>query len=304
LSENPIASHFATADESRYNQRRYRAVAMVSCRGSLRTDLSSRFLAIIRAANLVEFKWHKLRQARDRFAALAMIDETISLAMSGKIRIDALIWDTHDSRHRIKRRDDIANLQRMYYHLFKNVLRNRWPTDATWELCPDEHTGMNWQSVADYLDLSAISLWSDRPDMFSNDDQFHVRIVREFRVVRIQEIASHVESLCQLADLFAGLAAYSHSEYARYRDWLELSGSQLTLAFSTGPHLHFSGSERERFQLLRDFENNCKARKLGVGLHTSHGLVTYKPENPINFWFYEPQTESDTAPTKLHSSSA
>jgi hypothetical protein len=35
----------------------------------------------------------------------------------------------------------------------------------------------------------------------------------------------------------------------------------------------------------------------GVGLNNSRGLKTWKPENPINFWFYEPQHEDDTALT-------
>jgi hypothetical protein len=37
---------------------------------------------------------------------------------------------------------------------------------------------------------------------------------------------------------------------------------------------------------------------LGVSLKTHGGLRTLQPANRINFWWYEPQSPEDKAPTK------
>jgi len=36
---------------------------------------------------------------------------------------------------------------------------------------------------------------------------------------------------------------------------------------------------------------------MGVSLRKYKGLRTMKPSNPINFWWYEPQSDLDKAPT-------
>lgn len=54
------------------------------------------------------------------------------------------MWDITDSRHDIQGRDDIANLGRMYHHLFVDILRNRWPDDARWMVHPDENSALDW----------------------------------------------------------------------------------------------------------------------------------------------------------------
>lgn len=117
------ATHVAYSDESYYTDERYRSIAVVTLENSDKDNFSRTFGELISGSQISEFKWNKLRQARERFAAMKMIDEAIILAQNRHIRIDVLIWDTEDSRHGIKGRDDIANLQRMYYHLFKYVLK-------------------------------------------------------------------------------------------------------------------------------------------------------------------------------------
>jgi hypothetical protein len=132
-----LPTHIAYSDESYQTGSRYRSIAVITLDTLHDKAITETFRDVLQDSGVKEFKWERLRQARERFAALKMLDKMIELSTEQKLRVDTLIWDTHDHRHQILRRDDIGNLQRMYYHLFKNVLQRRWPTGGTWQLCPE-----------------------------------------------------------------------------------------------------------------------------------------------------------------------
>jgi hypothetical protein len=292
-------SHIAYADES-YTKSRYRSVAVVTLPADRGETFESQFGSLLQRSGLKEFKWSKLRQARERFAAIRMVDKTIELSASGELRIDVLVWDTQDSRHRIKGRDDVANLQRMYYHLFKNVLQRRWPTGSTWHLYPDENSALDWMTVQDYLDTAGLDIRLEG-NLFDVGG-FQIRLARDFRILRICEVCSLDTPICQLADLYAGVGAYSHSAYDKYECWLHAQSGQMSLGliFQGGdvqPKL--SNSDQERCQVIKHLDECCKRHKLRVGLQSSRGFKTYDPGLPVNFWFYEPQHPDDKAPVKL-----
>ncbi|MBC7249932.1 MAG: DUF3800 domain-containing protein, partial [Anaerolineae bacterium] len=150
-------THVAYSDESFYNRGRYRSIAMVTLEADSSEPFSRSVRRLLDESEVKEFKWQKLRQARERFAAQKLVDFVIEKALLGILRVDVLTWDTEDSRHKIQGRDDIANLQRMYYHLFKDALK-RWPGDSTWRLYPDENSALDWETVRDYLDMAGLSL--------------------------------------------------------------------------------------------------------------------------------------------------
>jgi len=296
-------SHVAFSDESRHNVGRYRAVAVLTCAKQQAAELGVKAEAVIREGGLREFKWYKLRQARDRFVALDLVELSLDAIASGQIRIDALIWDTHDSRHLIMNRDDIANLQRMYYHLLRNVMRLRWQSDAVWALYPDEYSSMDWENLAQILQYKSYSVTQTPRDLFSSPSGFALTFRRDFGIHAIIPVQSHLEPLCQVADLFAGIAAYSYSAFERYTAWQQQHQAQLSLLFGSPSVSVFSNSERDRFLVLKQLSDSCKALTLGVSLNSSSGLRTYKPTNPLNFWMYVPQTDLDKAPTKESTSS-
>ncbi len=91
--------------------------------------------------------WSKLRSARERFAALNMLDYMLEKARSNLLRVDVITWDVEDSRHKIQGRSDIRNLRRMYYFLFKDVLGKRWPAEAIWQIYPDESSTNPWSHL-------------------------------------------------------------------------------------------------------------------------------------------------------------
>ncbi len=285
-------THIAYADESYYTAERYRSIATVTLARKRAEDLTSYLFELLSESGLKEFKWSKLRQARERFAALKLIALVVEEALCGGMRVDVLIWDTEDRRHKVKGRDDQANLQRMYYHLFKNVL-HRWPSGSTWALYPDENSALDWATVADFLDAAG---FNRKVDSNLLEPSFYIRIGHDFRILKIVEAHSTETPLCQVADLFAGLGVFSRKRYLQYCEWLERQSNQLPLFPAARAKL--SNSDKERCTVLKHLDVLCKRYKLGVSLRSSHGLRTYNPANPINFWLYEPQHSKDKAPLK------
>ena len=290
-------THIAYSDESYSTASRYRSIAAVTLEMSRDQAISHSIQELLKESNVKEFKWAKLRQARERFAALKMIDQALEFSIQGWLRVDVLIWDTHDSRHNIPGRDDVANLQRMYYHLFKNVLQRRWPAGSVWKLCPDENSALDWMTVQDVLDATGLDLRVEG-DLFDGG-AFRVRLARDFGIQKICEMCSADTPLCQLADLFAGLGAYSHSAYEKYESWLRVQSGQLMLGLGLDDDdARLSNRDRERCKVIQHLDRQCKQRKLRVGLKSSRGFKTYDPTFPINFWFYEPQHPDDQAPVR------
>lgn len=289
-------THIAYADETHHNIGRYRGIGLVSLRYEHASGLSEGLQNLVRDSGVTELKWYKLDSETDREAALKMLDYTLKHACTNILRVDVLTWDIEDSRHRVRGRDDTTNLQRMYYHLFKNVLRARWPDDSIWWLCPDEQTGIKWNEVKDFLQTASTQV-ETRQDLFTQGG-FSIRLKQEFGIKQITPCQSHQEPLIQMADLFVGLAVYSRSSYERFEQWQRNHSQQQMLFAGQMPSGQLSRSDRERCAVLAKLDAVCKKQKLGVSLKTNHGLRTFDPTNPINFWWYEPQHEEDKAPVK------
>jgi len=295
---NAKISHIGFADESYWNTGRFRSLGLVTT--SLVKDnylkLEDNLSELLHKSGIQEFKWKNLRRCKERFAAIEMSRFAIENALAGKLRVDVLIWDTHDSRHDVPGRDDIANLQRMYYHLFLNVLRARWPNNAIWRLHPDEHTALNWETVRDFLEANNTNF--EVVNSLFSAEGFKLRLRQEFAIEEIQQVSSEEYHLLQLADFFAGLAVFSRDKFDEYLNWLQVNSLNPSLFGKEEATREPSGSEKERFQVLKWFDDACKQSQLGVSLKTKRGLWTPDPRNPINFWLYKPQHPEDKAPHK------
>ena len=287
-------SHLAFSDETRFNIGRYRGITLVTVERGQQPLIRAKVRELLVESGVGELKWQKLRTARGRFAALDVMDCAMRHVKAGDLRIDTLLWDVEDTRHKVARRDDHQNLHRMYYHLFKNVLARRWPEGATWHLMPDEQASMDWRSIAGSLQDTHVSV-EIKTDLFSQRE-LGARLRSELGVVAITPTASHLEPLIQLADLFVGLGVYSRECYQKYEQWHANQGGQLSL-FEDEPH-RLSGSDRERCFVLNELDRRCKKHKLGVSLRTRGRLATPDPARPLNFWWYEAQSSLDTAPVK------
>lgn len=266
-------SFIAYTDESHYNKGTIRGLAMVTMDQRDSDSLNGELRKILEDCGISEFKWKECKTAKMRFAALKLLEWAIYHALAGSIRIDILTWDISDTRHNVFGRDDIANLQRMYFHLFRNVINKRWPAKSNWKLCPDEQMAVHWNEIRYQL--------RSEPNA----------------IEEIVPHSSHQHPFIQLADLFAGLAVFSRDSYSHYEEW-QLAHDQSTGSLVSEGTNQFSNSLRERCFVLAQFDQQCKENKLSISLKSRKGLRTGAPNKPINFWWYEPQSPKDKAPKR------
>jgi len=297
VSAPSLVTHVGFSDESHYNTGRFRSLGLVTLPVTSLPGLTQKMQALLLESDVRESKWKKLVGAKERFAAKEVCRLAVEEACAGRLRVDVLVWDTHDSRHNQRRRDDIANLERMYYHLFRNVMRSRWSVDSVWRFCPDEQTAINWNAIAGSLASASVRLVDEQPWFGQNVGR--LRLVREFGIQEIEPARSDEEVGVQLADLFAGLAVFSRATYAKFETWRAARDPQMGFGREgNSSPVKVTRAEEERFCVVQELDRLCKLRRLGVSLTIMKGLYTPQPSNPINFWPYVPQSDLDKAPTK------
>lgn len=286
------ASHHAYSDETHHNFGRFKGIAVISASLDEATLASREVGTLLAEVNLSELKWEKLRTARDRVGALKIAE--LFFRKLDVLRADILTWDIEDSRHRLHGRDDVENMHRMYHHLLKDVLRKRWPTGAKWRLYPDQQDSIDWERVHDILDNAGTV--AQFQSELSKPLTFRLQLKRDFSVVQVVPSQSHVEPLIQLADLMAGMAAFSRTHIDTYRAWKRQASGQTSL-FDL-PIEKFSRGEQEKCAFLANFKDRCRKLGLSVSLNSTNGLRTHDQRGALNFWHYEPQRQSDKAPTR------
>lgn len=107
---------------------------------------------------------------------------------------------------------------------------------------------------------------------------------------------SHELPMCQLADLFAGMAAHSRDKSDIMLVLLEKANNQESLFEEPMPKP--SNVDKERFPVIQYLYQKCQSKKFGLSFKTEGFLRTRDPKQPVNFWHYTPQHEKDRAPTK------
>ncbi len=278
-------------DESSITGLRYPSISAFSMPYSSYSFMNQEYSIILRESGVKEFKWSKLKSSNYYQCAIRIIEMIFACLFEHQLRIDILTWDTHDSRHTIKYRDDILNYERMFFHLLKSSLKRRLK-DCTWHIRPDERGGIDWSTIHDCLSSFGRrkcfegTLWSK---LFS--DSF-------FKVKTFQEMDSKKEILIQIPDLFSGMASYSRLYYPEYQLWRKQNIGKEQLSLFEQHKEDFSNKKLYGNKVIYYFDKECKRFKIGVSLENNKCLYTYDPSNPINFWHYKPQGDYDRAPTR------
>lgn len=291
-------SHCGFCDESSYNVGQYRGIAIVNMPITFFLEYYEKIHQILEESKVTELKWYELSSAQMRFAALRVIEYTLVCAKEGKLRVDVLTWDTHDSRHKILGRDDLLNLAKMYYHLINNVIIRKWGEPGYWTVFPDEQSAIDWQELETILQRRITQVESQKREKDSEAILF-------IGLEKISPVKSHECPPVQVADLFAGLGVHSRESIGKHVSYFvarnrkkchripERTKSRIQ-AIMEG----LSRSDKERCHILDKLFSQCKENGWGVHLLRTHGLKTTNPSCPINFWHYTPQSELDKAPTK------
>ena len=297
MTSKSSATHFIFADESKWNTGRYRALGAVSIRVDRCILLSKKIAELLNESDVRELRWSKIANAKYRFAAEKIINLVIDHAVVGGLRVDVLSWDIEDERHRIKGRDDIENLHRMYHHLLKNIMKERWEDNAVWHLKPDEHTALRFEDIHYFLEIKETGIAVEEVNLFSSNPKIYWR--KYYNISGFEPVNSEKEVFVQVADMFAGMVCFSRGCFEKYKNWERSNSQQQTLFEDEKKTDQLSKSEKTRFELLKKFNKKCKCHGLGVSLDTCKGLKTFDPSKPINFWWYESQHKKDKAPIKI-----
>jgi hypothetical protein len=293
MSLAAAVTHVAFADESNWNQGRYRSISLISAALD-DARLAHRELAVLRTRfGKSEFKW----QTTSPKHGIALVD--FHVARLERLRADVLIWDIEDSRHKnLPDRDDKANFARMYYHLLHNVLRRRWPNGGRWLICPDEQKEVDWLALEQCLGWRS---WVSEEKLFAlNSDSLALR--EFYNIDEIRPVSSHEYLLVQLADLFAGLAVYSYNAFDKYRYWKDQANPTPWLFAESEcgiQNVKLSNRDRKRLPILGHVRHAAGVRSLQISLESTKGLSSRNPNNGLNFWLYTPQRPEDRAPTTV-----
>lgn len=289
--ETHIMEYVVFTDESYITAERYRSIGALSFPKRYYGKLDSELKKMLKDSNVDEFKWRKLKNAKYKYCAEKILDCIFAELFSKAIRIDALTWDTQDSRHNIQSRDDTANFERMFFHLLKPLMLKR-EKGASWYIYPDERLDINWQIVNDCL--NHVGKWRELYSSALFEDIFSER---NFKIKEFRQIKSIQFPCCHISDFFAGLSVFSINNYSKYKQWAIKNDPQIDM-FGVKENYHFSNSQNCRFGVLNKFIRQCKYKRLGVSFDTNARLATPNPSNPINFWYYIPQRENDKAPIR------
>jgi len=275
-------THIAFSDESCWNDGQYRSIAMVSLRTTDLKAMAAKCDECFRISAAREFKWTG-QWNPTRLRAMKHVVNTLDSAAAERLcRLDVLTWNIKDSRHNVSDRVDDKNLEVMYYHLCRNVFRNRWPPNSEWALLPDRHSLVDWRNLEETLILGAssrVSAWVRPGEEF----------LRSYGVVSVRPAVSGKHTLIQVCDLFAGLAAFSWQNAEPYRIW---NTHRRPTLFSLHERTKRSARMTLRFELLQYARLQWKKWICP----TEVGLRTRNPASPINFWLYRPQHHRDKAP--------
>lgn len=229
-------------------------------------------------------------------AAYDMVSFAVEECRRRNLSVDVIGWDCEDSRHKVKGRDDQANLGRMYFHVLKHVLRERSSQSACWLVHPDTQSLVDWRATAEYLEFKK---WQEVPSvgLFYEQDSDSIR--RYFERVNIEERHSATNPLIQIADIFAGMLGWSKPNYETYKEHCETTTHQTSLfvaRFATTKAM--SNGNMAKCKIIKRMIDLCRTNRLGVSIDTEQRLKSWSGSCPINFWWYVPQREYDIAPVR------
>ena len=274
-------THVGFTDESSWSEKgsNFRSIACISASVEDYCEIESRlYAARCRAgAKMAELKWNEDKKKTGRTGAehqrdvVSLLQAGFDLAVEKKIRINVIIWDKRDRillprQYNIHKKRDEWHLQNMCRTLvtfvFKQWLSSESSSAPYWSVAVDRHGGVNYRKV-----------------------QEHIRKYQTHKIgistVEICEECGAPNLSLQLADVIAGLAAYSHNHWESYMWWCQQNKPRKFTPSKPAPQI------RLRFPMLNLFYQQCMSKNLGVTiLEEKHnfrgmGLWTRNPSYQI-----------------------
>jgi hypothetical protein len=276
----------AYSDESGINPGdRYTSVSVVSGEAEALNHLRDKLGEVLRDAKIREVKFSKIDRYGSpyRKAAVDFVGCAVDFAVYNRVRVDTITTDNEWINGEGYGSYSEPDLEGMYYQVLPNVGR-RWGR-TEWDFYPDENSGVNWSGLVSSLNTTSMlsTEWGRKRFIGGSDED------AEFQFSEVEELNSAGEPLIQLADVFAGIARFSHEDNGGCAEWVERSrdGSEgIWIPSMAGDKGNKERSNECRYELIGGLYSICHSHRLYVSLRTEKHLKTWRPENPINFWDY------------------
>jgi hypothetical protein len=285
------------SDESGSGEDRFEAIGTLSGFGESLEKLKVELSSILSSYNLSHCEYKEVRGGLKLRVAIEFIKAIHKYVLASQVKIMVLVWDKHDSRHTVAKRDNLANTSIMYYRALKCTKRQWRDSTIDSEFYPDELTKLDFVQIIKFLERTKIR----------DQAMFNTLFGREFTttfpvIISHNERVSRDEPLIQAIDIITGIVRLSYQEKNEIEKWFTNEGGQLDI-FSAQKPIKLSPGKSSKYELISTFNEILKRDKLSVALRTTQGFYSHQPSCGYFFWKYEPQHINDKAP-QISSSSA
>lgn len=277
----------AYSDESGKNAGdRYTSVCVVSGEAEALNSLRDKLGETLREKKVDEVKFSKItRYGSPRTeAAFDFVGCVVNeFAIYNRVRIETVTTDNECLNGEDYDCDTEPDLEGMYHQALSSVGRT-WGC-AEWGFYPDENSGVNWSEV--------VSSWNMTGRLTAEGNQIpfvdRTDEDAQFEISQVEELNSVGEPLVQLADLFAGMARFSHEDDGGCAEWVERWRDErqlILIPFTAWEKGNITRSKECRYRLIGGLYSLCRRHRLYVSLKGGKHLRTWRPQSPINFWDY------------------
>lgn len=278
----------AYSDESGINVGdRYTSVSVVSGEAEVLNCLRDKLNKTLRDKNIDEVKFFKIKGYKSPFtqAAISFIECVVNdFARYNKVRVDTITNDNKSLERDNYGDGDKPDLERIYYSVLTDIVR-RWRY-TKWGFYADVNSKVNWKEIVSYLNRTKLRKRVEKPLLI----KLMLDENPEFEFSEVKQVDSVEEPLVQLADLFAGMAKFSHDsvEYnVNCAEWLKRSKNEKQgelIKLVKQDNWHIEKSVECRYRVIGRMVSICHGHRLYVSINSENHLRTWRPANPINFW--------------------
>jgi len=278
----------AYSDESGINVGdRYTSVSVVSGEADMLSCLRDRLGETLEDKKVKEVKFFDIKGYRSPItqAAIRFIECTVNgFAVYGRVRVDTITTYNKSLERDNYDFDNKPDLERMYYVVLADIVR-RWG-HTKWGFYPDMNSKVDWSEIVSYLNRTRLRKRIEKPLLI----KLMLDENPEFEFFEVKQVDSVEEPLVQLADLFAGMAKFSHDskEYdVNCAEWLrgskyEKQGELIKLMRQN--NWNIPRRVECRYRVIGRMVSICHRHRLYVSINSENHLRTRRPANPINFW--------------------
>ena len=289
-------SYKGYVDESNWNEsvRDFRSLACVSFQEKNYDYISQKIDEVWPRVGTKSkvVKWANVSSRTNERQVKQIIKVVSDLAYEKNLRVDTLIWSKSDCRHNVQERIgeqllDKKDLHNMCGICLRNVIHRRWQkntplfggTVVSWSFLIDQNPGIDNSRLE-----RSLPFYKDKND--------------ENLVVNVHQGTAQSNRFIQIADIFAGMGAYSHEFCSKFHARQNRNSGQLNfLELVENPVVKSPPNSKQRFAVIEYLLDLCIDCGFGVSIDGKTGLIVKDPKTPINFWLYKATHPKDIAPS-------